>query len=95
MSQDASHELTDPRSDSRIVWTVDPLRENHRGTKDHNEGVGGPKTSRSPFEESSPSSKQVPMLSCKQEEFITFAGIVREMERGVHLDEDGFRAARR
>jgi hypothetical protein len=31
-----------------------------------------------------------PMLSEKQREFETFAGIVRAMQRGEHLEDDGF-----
>jgi hypothetical protein len=32
-----------------------------------------------------------PLLSCKREEFIAFAGIVKRMEEGEHLHDDGFR----
>jgi len=31
-----------------------------------------------------------PLLSCKNKEFLTFAGIVREMANGTHLEEGGF-----
>ncbi len=32
-----------------------------------------------------------PLLSCKHEEFLTFAGIVRRMAEGEHLELEGFR----
>jgi hypothetical protein len=35
-----------------------------------------------------------PLLSSKQQEFVTFAAIVRSMARGEHLDEEGFRRIR-
>jgi hypothetical protein len=36
-----------------------------------------------------------PLLSSKQQDFLSFAGIVKAMERGEHLTVDGFAALRR
>jgi len=66
------------------------VRENHRGTKDTTRVLVVRRRADLlmkviPFFETNP------ILSCKQEEFVTFAGIVRQMERGDHLEEAGFR----
>jgi hypothetical protein len=66
------------------------VRENHRGTSDTTKVLVVRRRADLllkviPFFEASP------MLSCKQEEFITFAAIVRRMERGEHFEEVGFR----
>ena len=36
-----------------------------------------------------------PLLSSKQEEFVTFTAIVRAMAKGEHLEQEGFRFIRR
>ncbi len=35
-----------------------------------------------------------PLLSTKQEEFVTFTAIVQALARGEHLEQEGFRSIR-
>ena len=66
------------------------LRENHRGTKDRTL-VFVVRRRRDLLESIIPFFERNPLLSCKHEEFLTFAGIVRQMEAGTHLELEGFR----
>ena len=66
------------------------LRENHRGTKDRTL-VFVIRRRRDLLERVIPFFEQNPLLSCKNEEFSTFAAIVRRMEIGEHLEFEGFR----
>ncbi len=66
------------------------VRENHRGSKDHTM-VFVVRRRQDLLEKVIPFFERNPLLSCKQGEFVTFAGIVRRMDVGEHLDGDGFR----
>ena len=66
------------------------IRENHRGSTDHTY-VLVIRRRRDLLEKVIPFFERNPLLSCKHEEFVTFAHIVRAMARGEHLVGDGFR----
>ena len=65
------------------------IRENHRGSRDHTM-VFVVRRRRDLLERIIPFFERNPLLSCKNKEFLTFAGIVREMAKGAHLEERGF-----
>jgi hypothetical protein len=65
------------------------LRENHRGSNDHTY-VLVVRRRQDLLERVIPFFERNPLLSCKQDEFNTFAGIVRAMARGEHLALEGF-----
>jgi hypothetical protein len=65
------------------------LRENHRGSNDHTY-VLVVRRRQDLLERVIPFFERNPLLSCKQDEFITFAGIVRAMAGGEHLAKEGF-----
>jgi LAGLIDADG endonuclease len=65
------------------------LRENHRGSSDHTH-VLVVRRRKDLLERVIPFFERNPLLSCKQDEFITFAAIVRAMARGDHLVMEGF-----
>src|SRR5579864_1643627 len=65
------------------------IRENHRGSSDHTM-VFVVRRRRDLLERIIPFFERNPLLSCKNKEFLTFAGIVREMANGAHLEEGGF-----
>jgi hypothetical protein len=65
------------------------IRENHRGSKDHTMVLVVRKREYL-LERVIPFFERNPLLSCKNKEFLTFAGIVREMAKGAHLEEGGF-----
>src|SRR5579863_8882030 len=60
------------------------IRENHRGSRDRTL-VYVVRRRLDLLERVVPFFERNPLLSCKQEEFVTFAGIVRRMEGGEHL----------
>ena len=66
------------------------LRENHRGSKDRT-FVFVIRRRQDLLEKVIPFFERNPLLSCKHEEFLTFAGIVRAMAEGQHLELEGFR----
>jgi LAGLIDADG endonuclease len=66
------------------------IRENHRGSNDHTM-VFVVRKREDLLERIIPFFERNPLLSCKNNEFLTFAGIVREMANGAHLEEGGFR----
>jgi hypothetical protein len=65
------------------------LRENHRRSNDHTY-VLVVRRREDLLERVIPFFERNPLLSCKQQEFTTFATIVRAMARGEHLVEGGF-----
>jgi hypothetical protein len=65
------------------------LRENHRGSNDHTY-VLIVRRREDFLERVIPFFERNPLLSCKQDEFVTFARIVRAMSRGEHLVNEGF-----
>ncbi len=65
------------------------LRQNHRGTSDHTLVLVG-RRRQDLLERVIPFFERNPLLSCKQDEFVTFATIVRAMARGEHLVSEGF-----
>ncbi len=65
------------------------LRENHRGTLDRTY-VLVVRRRRDLLDRVIPFFQRNPLLSCKQQEYVTFAGIVRAMEGGEHLTREGF-----
>jgi hypothetical protein len=65
------------------------LRQNHRGTNDHTYVLVVRRRNHL-LERVIPFFERNPLLSCKQEEFATFAKIVRAMARGEHLANEGF-----
>jgi hypothetical protein len=65
------------------------IRENHRGSNDHTL-VFVVRKRVDLLERIIPFFERNPLLSCKNKEFLTFAGIVREMAKGAHLEEGGF-----
>ena len=65
------------------------LRENHRGSNDHTY-VLVVRRRKDLLERVIPFFERNPLLSCKQDEFATFARIVRAMSRGEHLVNEGF-----
>jgi hypothetical protein len=66
------------------------LRENHRGSKNDHTYVLVVRRRKDLLERVIPFFERNPLLSCKQEEFTTFARIVRAMSRGEHLVNAGF-----
>jgi LAGLIDADG DNA endonuclease family protein len=65
------------------------LRENHRGSDDHTY-VLVVRNRKDLVERVIPFFERNPLLSCKQDEFTTFADIVRAMAEGEHLAPEGF-----
>jgi LAGLIDADG DNA endonuclease family protein len=65
------------------------LRENHRHSDDHT-FVMVVRRRKDLLERVIPFFERNPLLSCKQEEFVTFAEIVKAMARGEHLAPEGF-----
>jgi hypothetical protein len=65
------------------------LRQNHRGSNDHTY-VLVVRRRKDLLERVIPFFERNPLLSSKQEEFVTFAHIVRAMARGEHLESEGF-----
>ena len=65
------------------------LRENHRGSNDHTY-VLVVRRRKDLLERVIPFFERNPLLSCKQDEFETFARIVRAMATGEHLVQEGF-----
>ena len=65
------------------------IRENHRGSEDHT-FVFVVRRRCHLLEKVVPFFERNPLLSCKNEEFLTFATIVRQMDRGEHLAIAGF-----
>jgi LAGLIDADG DNA endonuclease family protein len=65
------------------------IRENHRGSNDHTM-VFVIRRRRDLLERVIPFFEGNPLLSCKHQEFVTFADIVRRMEEGEHLTDGGF-----
>jgi LAGLIDADG endonuclease len=65
------------------------LRENHKGSNDHTY-VLVVRRRKDLLERVIPFFERNPLLSCKQDEFATFARIVRAMDRGEHLVNAGF-----
>ena len=65
------------------------LRENHRHSHDHT-FVLVVRRRQDLLERVIPFFERNPLLSCKQEEFATFAFIVKAMARGEHLTPEGF-----
>ena len=65
------------------------IRENHRGSNDHTMVLVVRKR-RDLLEKVIPFFERNPLLSCKNQEVVTFAGIVRRMERGEPLEGGGF-----
>jgi LAGLIDADG endonuclease len=65
------------------------IRENHRNSND-NTLVLVVRNRCDLLSKVIPFFERNPMLSCKQDEFVTFARIVREMDRGAHLNDEGF-----
>jgi LAGLIDADG endonuclease len=67
------------------------IRENHRGSKSDHTMVLVVRKRTDLLEKVIPFFEKNPLLSCKQKEFLTFAGIVRRMGSGDHLQDEGFR----
>jgi len=65
------------------------LRENHRGSNDHTY-VLVVRRRKDLLERVIPFFERNPLLSCKQNEFLTFARVVRAMSEGEHLCAEGF-----
>ena len=65
------------------------IRENHRGSHDRTH-VLVVRRRRDLLERVIPFFERNPLLSCKQQEFLTFARIVRAMEAGIHRSPEGF-----
>jgi hypothetical protein len=74
---------------AREVLGCGLLRVNHRGSNDHTY-VLVVRRRQDLLERVIPFFERNPLLSCKQDEFNTFAGIVRAMARGEHLALEGF-----
>jgi hypothetical protein len=66
------------------------LRENHRGSKNDHTYVLVVRRRKDLLERVIPFFERNPLLSCKQDEFTTFARIVRAMSRGEHLHNADF-----
>ena len=66
------------------------IRENHRGTSDTSL-VFVVRKREDLLRRVIPFFEAQPLLSSKQQDFVTFAAIVRAMERGEHLSTEGFR----
>jgi hypothetical protein len=65
------------------------LRENHRNSHDHTFVLVVCRR-QDLVERVIPFFERNPLLSCKQDEFVTFAFIVRAMAEGTHLASEGF-----
>jgi LAGLIDADG endonuclease len=65
------------------------IRENHRRSNDHTYVLVVRRRS-DHLHRVIPFFERNPLLSCKQQEFVTFARIVRAMERGDHRTKEGF-----
>ena len=87
ISQDVSR--TNVLNIARALLGCGSVRENHRQSDDHTY-VFVVRRRRDLLESVIPFFERNPLLSCKQEEFATFAFIVRAMARGEHLASDGF-----
>jgi hypothetical protein len=74
---------------ARELFGCGSLRENHRGSNDHTLVLVVRRRS-DLLERVIPFFERNPLLSCKQEEFKTFAEIARAMAKGEHLAEEGF-----
>ena len=74
---------------ARELMGCGSLRENHRQSNDHTYVVVV-RRRKDLLEKVIPFFERNPLLSCKQEEFATFACIVRAMARGEHLAPEGF-----
>ena len=74
---------------ARMLFGCGSLRENHRHSDDHTY-VLVVRRRRDLLDSVIPFFERNPLLSCKQEEFVTFATIVRAMARGDHLTPEGF-----
>jgi hypothetical protein len=74
---------------ARVLLGCGLLRENHRGSNDHTY-VLVVRRRQDLLEKVIPFFERNPLLSCKQDEFNTFAAIVRAMAKGEHLAEKGF-----
>jgi hypothetical protein len=68
---------------AREVLGCGSLRENHRRSNDHT-FVLVVRRRQDLLERVIPFFERNPLLSCKNKEFLTFAGIVREMAKGAH-----------
>ena len=66
------------------------LRENHHGSKNDHTYVLVVRRRQDLLERVIPFFERNPLLSCKQDEFVTFAFIVRAMAEGAHLAPEGF-----
>jgi hypothetical protein len=88
VSQDVSRECVLETIQKRLG--CGSIRENHRGSKDTTK-VFVVRRREDLLERVIPFFERNPMLSQKNEEFVTFSGIVRRMDRGQHLSLDGFR----
>ena len=65
------------------------VRENHRRSHDHTY-VLIVRRRKDLLQRVIPFFERNPLVSCKQDEVVTFARIVRAMERGTHLRPEGF-----
>ena len=65
------------------------IRENHRGTNDRTL-VLVVRRRVDLLQRVIPFFERNPLLSCKQQEFVAFVGIVRQMAEGEHLSDEGF-----
>ena len=74
---------------TRDLFGCGSLRENHRRSDDHT-FVLVVRRRQDLLERVIPFFERNPLLSCKQDEFVTFAFIVRAMARGEHLAPEGF-----
>ncbi len=70
------------------------IRENHRGSADTTL-VFVVRNRKDLLDRVIPFFDTQPLLSTKQQDFLTFAKIVKAMERGEHLSSEGFRSLRR
>ena len=73
---------------AREILGCGSLRENHRGSNDHTY-VLVVRRREDLLSRVIPFFERNPLLSCKQQEFTTFATIVRSMARGEHLTDEG------
>jgi LAGLIDADG DNA endonuclease family protein len=74
---------------ARALLGCGSVRENHRESEDHTY-VFVVRRRQDLLERVIPFFERNPLLSCKQEEFATFACIVHAMARGEHLGPEGF-----
>src|SRR5271155_616993 len=66
------------------------VRENHRGSSNDHTFVLVVRRREDLLSKVIPFFEKNPILSCKQQEFATFARIVRAMSDGIHLTNQGF-----